>query len=227
MIQEPFRCDVSFRPNSWLIALHGELDVAGMPECEAAIRLVRGGPESVTLDLRGLTFMDSTGVTLIVKLGALAREDDFDLFVVRGNETVQRVLVLSGLDVRLDMLDAPQPLLDAGKAPEHAVITTDLEGIVTLWNAEAERLYGWSREEVIGRPITELTVGPQDLELAEEIMDCVRRTGEWTGQFDVRRKDGSRFCAHVRDTLIKDADGNLAGLAGVSIAALHLASAPA
>jgi anti-sigma B factor antagonist len=225
MIPEPFRCDVSYRPNSWLLALFGELDVAALPECEAAIRLVRGGPESVTLDLRGLTFMDSTGVTLIVKLGALAQEDGFDLILVRGSETVQRTLVLSGLDVRLDMLDAPDPLPEADEAPEYAVITTDLDGIVTRWNAEAERLYGWSREEVSGRPITELTVGPQDVDLAEEIMESVRRSGAWMGEFDVRRKDGSRFAAQVRTTLIKDEDGRAVGLAGISIAASRIASA--
>jgi anti-anti-sigma factor len=225
MISEPFRCDVSYRPNSWLLALFGELDVAALPECEAAIGLVRGGPESVTLDLRGLTFMDSTGVTLIVKLGALAQEDGFDLILVRGSETVQRTLVLSGLDVRLDMLDAPHPLPDADEAPEYAVIATDLDGIVTRWNAEAERLYGWSREEVSGRPITELTVGPQDVDLAEEIMESVRRSGAWMGEFDVRRKDGSRFPAHVRNTLIKDEDGSAVGLAGISIAASRIASA--
>jgi PAS domain S-box-containing protein len=78
---------------------------------------------------------------------------------------------------------------------------------------------------VSGRPITELTVGPQDVDLAEEIMESVRRSGAWMGEFDVRRRDGSRFPAQVRNTLIKDEDGRAVGLAGISIAASRIASA--
>jgi PAS domain S-box-containing protein len=42
-----------------------------------------------------------------------------------------------------------------------AVIATDLRGRVTHWNEYAERLYGWSREETLGRDVRDLTVGPE------------------------------------------------------------------
>ena len=44
-----------------------------------------------------------------------------------------------------------------------AVIATDLRGRVTHWNEYAERLYGWSREETLGRDIRELTVSPDQI----------------------------------------------------------------
>jgi len=100
---------------------------------------------------------------------------------------------------------------------ELAVIATDLAGTVTHWSGGAERLYGWSRPEVIGRPITELTVGPEDAQVAENIMDCVRRTGRWEGEFWVTRHDGSRFLAYVRDVVVLDDDGRPLGLVGISI----------
>jgi anti-anti-sigma factor len=98
-----------------------------------------------------------------------------------------------------------------------AVIATDLEGTVTHWNGAARRLYGWSRAEAIGRPITQLTVGPEDEQVAREIMDSVRRTGLWEGDFVVRRKDGSTFLAHVRDAIIEDPPGRPIGLVGTSV----------
>jgi PAS domain S-box-containing protein len=98
-----------------------------------------------------------------------------------------------------------------------AVIATDLAGTVTHWNDGAQQLYGWPREETIGRPITELTVGPRDGRVAEEIMASVRECGRWEGEFEVQRKDGSAFPAYVRDAIITDEDGRPIGLVGVSV----------
>lgn len=112
---------------------------------------------------------------------------------------------------------APDELEDLLQEQELAVIATDLAGTVTHWNDGAERLYGWSRAEVIGRPITALTVGPEDTQVAENIMDSVRRTGRWEGEFWVRRRDHSTFLAHVREAITADEHGTPTGLVGVSV----------
>jgi PAS domain S-box-containing protein len=97
-----------------------------------------------------------------------------------------------------------------------AVIATDLAGLVTHWNLAAETLYGWRRDEVLGRPITDLTVGPSDQQLAAQIMDAVERTGCWEGRFDVHRKDGTSFAAHVIDIIVQDEERRPIGIAGFS-----------
>jgi PAS domain S-box-containing protein len=98
-----------------------------------------------------------------------------------------------------------------------AVIATDMRGTVTHWNEHAEKLYGWSREEALGRSVMELTVGAGEAESrAEEIMRRVRAGETWEGEFTVRRKDGSTFPAHVTDSLIRDAQGRAVGIVGVS-----------
>lgn len=104
-----------------------------------------------------------------------------------------------------------------------AGIATDLGGLGAYWNREAEHLYGWSAEEVMGRPITELTVGPEDDEVAGRIMASVRTSGRWEGDFIVHRKDGSAFLARVIDTIILDQDGDALGLVGVSVDVSHRA----
>lgn len=104
-------------------------------------------------------------------------------------------------------------LLEQVKA---AVIATDLEGTVIHWNDHAEELYGWSREETLGRNIAELTVGPAEAEVAGEIMERLRAGETWEGEFVVRRKDGSTFHAYVTDSPIYDAQGRAVGFVGVS-----------
>jgi PAS domain S-box-containing protein len=97
-----------------------------------------------------------------------------------------------------------------------AVIATDAEGAVTTWNTRAETLYGWSRDEALGRHITELTVPAQSFRIAEEILAALGRGQSWQGSFKLRRKDGSTFTAFVKDTPIIE-DGRLVGVVGVSI----------
>lgn len=98
-----------------------------------------------------------------------------------------------------------------------AVIATDLEGMVTHWNRHAEDLYGWSREDVLGRNIGELTVGPTEAEVAAEIMSRLRSGQPWEGEFITTRKDGSRFPAYVIDSLVHDAHDRPVGIVGVSV----------
>ncbi len=97
-----------------------------------------------------------------------------------------------------------------------AIIATDARGKVTHWNEHAERLYGFSREEAMGRDITELTIGPAEAEAAQEIMERLWAGGTWDGEFVVKRKDGSTFPAHVTDSLIRDTKGKPVGIVGVS-----------
>src|SRR5215212_9528267 len=89
-----------------------------------------------------------------------------------------------------------------------AVISTDADGIVTTWNPRAERLYGWTREEAIGRPIMERTVPVEAGSQAAEILEQVAGGHSWQGRFRVRRKDGSVVTAFVRSSPMLDGDGS-------------------
>lgn len=98
----------------------------------------------------------------------------------------------------------------------HAVITTAPDGTVVFWNPAAERLYGWTAEETIGRNIAELAVPDVAQDVAAEIMAALRDGIPWSGGFLVRRKDSSLFPALVTDSGIYR-DGTLIGIVGVSI----------
>jgi PAS domain S-box-containing protein len=96
------------------------------------------------------------------------------------------------------------------------VIATDAYGIVTTWNARAASLYGWTRDEALGRHVGELTVPEESRRSAQQIIAALQRGESWQGNFRLRRKDGSIFTAYVKDSPIFEG-GALVGIVGVSI----------
>lgn len=96
-----------------------------------------------------------------------------------------------------------------------AVITTDPSGVIVYWNVAAERLYGWTADEALGRNIAEVTVSEVGQDVAAAIMTALRDGIPWSGGFPVQRKDGSTFPALVTDAGVYR-DGALVGIVGVS-----------
>ena len=90
---------------------------------------------------------------------------------------------------------------------QDAIAVLDLEDRVTYWNRSAERLYGWSAGEALGRPASELlcgTSGPTALEAAAK----VEEKGDWIGEMEQVRKDGSKILVESWWTLVRDGEGN-------------------
>jgi PAS domain S-box-containing protein len=97
-----------------------------------------------------------------------------------------------------------------------ALIGTDLEGTVTIWNLAAETLYGWTAAEALGRNVMDLTATPQTMAESSALLAQVVRDGSWTGDHPVRRRDGSTFLAHVRVRPLLGGDGSVIGLLATS-----------
>ncbi len=98
-----------------------------------------------------------------------------------------------------------------------AAIATRLDGTVVFWNQAAQELYGWSAAEVVGRSIMDLLVPEEAVQQGAEIMDLVRAGKSWSGEFTVKRSNGTTFTASVTDSPIIDDDGALIGILGVSL----------
>ena len=97
-----------------------------------------------------------------------------------------------------------------------SVMATDMTGTVISWNSGAEALYGWPREEAVGRNARDLVV-PEDAGAAERLLEELSRDGRWDGELEVRRKDGSLFTAYVRNRLVLDAEGAPTAIVGVAV----------
>lgn len=99
---------------------------------------------------------------------------------------------------------------------EQAVIATDLSGTIIYWNRFAEQLYGWPATEIIGRNIMEVILPQASQEQASEVMSRLQAGQSWSGEFTVRRRDGTTFPAFITDTPIYDSEGIIVGIVGVS-----------
>jgi PAS domain S-box-containing protein len=99
---------------------------------------------------------------------------------------------------------------------DDAIVSKDLEGIILTWNAGAERLFGYSAEEVIGRPIT-LLIPPERHDEEAGLLRQLRR-GERIDHFETVRvaKDGRRIDISLTVSPIRDAEGKVIGASKVA-----------
>lgn len=103
-----------------------------------------------------------------------------------------------------------------------AIISRTLDGLVTSWNRGAELLYGYSAEEMIGRPITVL-MPPEELGRSAENFERIRRGERIRNYETVRlRKDGARIQVSVSVSPIIDDRGNVVGAASITRDIGHL-----
>lgn len=101
------------------LAITGELDVSCARHFGNFLRdAVAEDLESLVIDLRSVTFIDSTGLVLLIKADTLAREEGFQLRIVRSpTEIVTAVFEVSGIDTLLPLIDEPPPLPIADTSP--------------------------------------------------------------------------------------------------------------
>jgi anti-sigma B factor antagonist len=111
-MNDHFQIAVHGEDRATVIAVSGELDLASSPALEQALARVNGSDtELVILDLRELEFMDSTGLSVLVKANQHALETGKRFGLVKGSSQVQRLLSLTGMDERITVADTPEELL--------------------------------------------------------------------------------------------------------------------
>jgi PAS domain S-box-containing protein len=81
-----------------------------------------------------------------------------------------------------------------------AIMVRDLKGVIQFWNAGAEQLYGWSRDEAVGQDLHSLlrTVFPASREVIET---ALREKGTWQGNLLQKTRDGSELIVACRKTM--------------------------
>ena len=97
-----------------MIALRGELDLAGAATLERELAGVLESAEALVLDLRGVEFMDSSGLRLIAMAAERARALARRFALVPGPEQVMRVFEITRMRERFDFVDDPQAVTGAG-----------------------------------------------------------------------------------------------------------------
>jgi PAS domain S-box-containing protein len=120
--------------------------------------------------------------------------------------------VTAGLVLRYQT--AAQGLADQARLLDlthDTVFVRDVTGVITYWNRAAEDVYGWSRDEALGRVSHDLlrTVFPVSL---HDINADLRRTGRWQGELKHTCRDGREVTLASRWALQRDAQGRPAAV---------------
>jgi PAS domain S-box-containing protein len=97
-----------------------------------------------------------------------------------------------------------------------AIVSKDLNGIVTSWNSRAEKMFGYTADEIVGQPIT--TIIPPELHQDEDMILRKIRNGERINHFETVRlaKDGERIEVSLSISPVRDEHGNIVGAAKIA-----------
>ena len=106
-----------------------------------------------------------------------------------------------------ESISGPRPDVDVADLVEESVAVFNLNLMVSAWNTEAERLYGWRRDEVIGGKI-QAAVRCAPSESLAVILAKVHEQGEWRGEFVRSTKSGAKVVVNAKWSLRRDADGH-------------------
>ena len=103
-----FEIDTSLTAGKCIISLRGELDLAGSPQLEAALlEAEQSQAKQIVVDLDELTFVDSSGLTVLVRAAERSAANGDQLRITPGREQVARVFRLTCLDKHLPFVAEP------------------------------------------------------------------------------------------------------------------------
>ena len=115
-----------------------------------------------------------------------------------------------------DIITAPDWLPAIIESADDAIISKTLEGIITSWNQAAERIFGYTADEIIGKPV--LTIIPPELRNEETLILSKIRSGERLEHYEtVRlRKDGTKVDISLTVSPIKNSQGRVIGASKIA-----------
>jgi PAS domain S-box-containing protein len=100
---------------------------------------------------------------------------------------------------------------------DYAIVMLDVEGRITSWNTGAERMTGWTEDEVIGQNFAMLRpAAAREDDHHEAALEAARRDGVFRGEGERLRRDGSTYLAEVTLTALLDQAGRPRGFAKVT-----------
>jgi anti-sigma B factor antagonist len=110
---EPWRVEVRLDPGGIVIELGGEFDLS---KRRAVVELVQRelakSPARLAIDLRGVTFIDSSGVHALIETSRLARQSGVEFSIIPGSRPIQRVFEVCGLTNHLPFVPDGEPELE-------------------------------------------------------------------------------------------------------------------
>ena len=185
------------------------------------------GPGGLDGQTRIFSYRTMRDYPVVITVGTLERDA---LAAVRAREQTYfaaaillTILVATGCTVGILLLARNErsaqrlreqaSLLDKA---QDAILVTDLQRRLTFWNKSAERLYGWTAEEALGRSVTDLFYPDGDAREVQQAFQDVVKNGEWTGELQPHTKAGRRVTIESRWTLVRDSAGETRSILSIN-----------
>jgi PAS domain S-box-containing protein len=176
--------------------------------------------------------------------GTAGRSQTTALAVISGSSILALLIVILAMQrIRVDLqrrLEAERQVLEANglmravfdASTETSIIATDAQGLITVFNSGAEKMLGYSAEEMIGRqtpailsapperaePESEIgSIGSREMGGFEAVIKKVRQGGREVGERTYLRKDGSRVPVRLAVTALRDGHQEVSGFLGVAV----------
>jgi len=197
-------------PRLWLERIHPD----DRPQVAAAL----AGPSGTSWSLEYRVSRDDGKVVWVQDVGRV-------LSVGRSRQAAGRVVDIT-LQRRLEeRLRFQAQLLDA---VGEAVIASDAAGSITSWNPAAARLFGWSSDETVGRPLLPLVFVPGERAGIAAVLQRILVLGaSWAGELQLLRHDGRAVPGHVTLAPLVDPEGDIAGVIALALDVSDLRAAEA
>src|SRR5262249_40405789 len=128
----------------------------------------------------------------------------------------QMVAVIEEIGARRTSEEVRNRLAAVVESSDDAIISKTLDGIVTSWNQAAERIFGYTAAEIIGKSVP-LLIPPDHLDEEPTILERLKR-GERIDHYETVRmhKDGTRLHVSLTVSPIRDGDGRIVGASKIS-----------
>jgi len=97
-----------------------------------------------------------------------------------------------------------------------AVVVTDMHFHISSWNEAAERLYGWTEDEVLGRHLLDIVEWAGGDELVSAALARLEATGQWHGEGCQHTRDGFEIAVRASTSIVRDDDGLSIGIVSVN-----------
>jgi two-component system, cell cycle sensor histidine kinase and response regulator CckA len=95
---------------------------------------------------------------------------------------------------------------------QDAILVLDLDKHVRYWNKGAERMYGYSSVEVMGRNVMEFLCDENSLKDFQDVYECTLQNADWSGELHQIKQNGEAIISDCRWTLVRNANGDTTGI---------------
>ena len=164
----------------------------------------------------GVIFGLANHTILITRDGREIAIDDSGAPIRVGEKTLGSIMVFRDITERRRAQQARALLAGIVDSSEDAIVSKSLDGIITSWNHAAERMFGWTSEEAVGKSITMII--PQEMRDEETMILGRLRQGERIEHFETIRcaKDGRRLNISLSISPVRNQEGQVIGASKIA-----------